>query len=127
MCNAEFGPDGGGRVMVLTPATGSTLARAGRPQHLKRAFTFNEHAPADRFRYFGIRNVWTDSDTAVILLAGTIGHFISRFTVADGQTKQAGLFWHSRNADRRLNAIRNDVSSQLRKPRAWSCTRECRE
>jgi hypothetical protein len=42
----------GGRIMVLTPATGSTLARAGRPQHLKRAFTFNEHTLARKSGLF---------------------------------------------------------------------------
>src|SRR5437016_5305747 len=113
--------------MALTPAIGSTLAWAGGPQHLRRAFTFNEHTPAGKFRDFGIRNVRTDSDTAVIFPAGTIGHFISRFTAADGQTKQAGLFWHSRNADGRLTAAPEDVSGRPRKPRAWFCIRECRE
>jgi bifunctional N-acetylglucosamine-1-phosphate-uridyltransferase/glucosamine-1-phosphate-acetyltransferase GlmU-like protein len=112
--------------MVLTPASGSTLAWTDRPQHVKSTVTFNEKSLVRKFCDFGVHNVNSDSDNAVIFPDATIVHFISQFNAADGQTKQIGPFWHVRNADGKLTVIQNDVSGQPREPRTWSCRTERR-
>lgn len=86
--------------MALTPAAGSTLAYANRPQHAKNTFTFNGKSLVGRFCDFDIHNASTDSDNADIFPGGTIGHFIPQFNAADGQTETVGLFWYVRTERR---------------------------
>jgi hypothetical protein len=107
---------------VLGPATGSTAAWAGGPQHVKSTFLFDNVFPAGTLCDFNFHNIFAGSDHAIIFPDRTIEHFevhatdtnldtgftltdtdhFTLVTTSDGQLKSTGLIFHLRTAAGKL-------------------------
>ena len=112
---------------VLAPATGSTAAWADGPLHVKSTFTFENPQPPGGFCDFNYGEMATVSLDAIIFastetdhIAATVIHtnldngfsltevdHFTVFTVADGQTKTVGIFWHLQNPDGQLVVVQS--------------------